>query len=145
MNASFDLTILDRETRRHGVQPLIDIVGGDLRVIDARVLDKKVDPYRRGGRKLEDLCRHYKVALDGAHSADADAIAACRVAWKIAVQEPRIGSASLDDLHKWQIAWARQQAESLADYFRRTPGKESWADGVRTEWQLIPAPRGGVS
>jgi len=143
MNASFDLTILDRETRRHGVQPLIDIVGGDLRVIDARVLDKKVDPYRRGGRKLEDLCRHYKVALDGAHSADADAIAACRVAWKIAVQEPRIGSASLDDLHKWQIAWARQQAESLADYFRRTPGKESWADGVRTEWPLIPAQGGG--
>ena len=145
MNASFDLTILDREARRHGVQPLADIVGGDLRVVDPRVLDKAVDKFRRGGRKLEDLCRTYGVRLDGAHSADADAIAACRVAWRIATKEPRIGGASLDDLHKWQIEWARQQAESLADYFRRTPGKESWADGVRTEWPLIPHQGGGES
>lgn len=146
MNAAFDLTMLDREARRHGVQPLVDIVGDDLRVIDPRVLDKKVDPYRRGGRKLEDLCRHYEVALDGAHSADADAIAACRVAWRIASREPRIGGADPTQLHGWQVEWARQQAESLADYFRRTPGKESWADGVRTEWPFIPAQRaGGVS
>lgn len=143
MNASFDLTILDREARRHGVQPLVDIVGKDLRVVDPRVLDKKVDPYRRGGRKLEDLCKHYEVALDGAHSADADAIAACRVAWRIATTKAPVGRASLDDLHTQQIEWARAQAESLADYFRRTPGKESWADGVRIEWPFIPAQRGG--
>jgi DNA polymerase III epsilon subunit-like protein len=143
MNASFDLTIVDREARRHGVQPLVDIVGGDLRVVDPRVLDKKIDPYRRGGRKLEDLCRTYDVRLDGAHSADADAIAACRVAWRIACKEPRIGGASLEQLHGWQVEWARQQAESLADYFRRTPGKESWADGGRGEWPFIPAQRVG--
>lgn len=143
MNASFDLTILDREARRHGVQPLVDIVGKDLRVVDPRVLDKKVDAYRRGGRKLEDLCRTYDVRLDGAHSADADAIAACRVAWRIATTKPAIGRPSLDELHTLQIEWARQQAESLADYFRRTPGKESWADGVRTEWPMIPAQRDG--
>lgn len=143
MNAAFDLTIVDREARRHGVQPLVDIVGDDLLVVDPRVLDKKVDPYRRGGRKLEDLCRTYNVALDGAHSADADAIAACRVAWRIASKDARIGSAPLRDLHAWQVAWARQQAESLRDYFARTPGKESWADGVRTEWPYIPAQLGG--
>lgn len=143
MNASFDLTIVDREARRYGVQPLTEIVGEGLRVVDPRVLDKAVDKFRRGGRKLEDLCRHYEVALDGAHSADADAIAACRVAWRIASREPRIGGASLEQLHGWQVEWARQQAESLADYFRRTPGKESWADGVRTEWPFIPAQRAG--
>jgi DNA polymerase III epsilon subunit-like protein len=143
MNAAFDLTMLDREARRHGIKPLADVVGDDLRVVDPRVLDKKIDPYRRGSRKLEDLCRHYQVALDGAHSADADAIAACRVAWRIAVQEPRIGEAPLSALHVWQVSWAREQAESLAEYFRRTPGKESWADGVRTEWPYIPAQRGG--
>jgi len=143
MNASFDLTILDREARRHGVQPLVDIVGDDLRVIDPRVLDKKIDPRRRGGRKLEDLCRTYQVALDGAHSADADAIAVCRVAWRIGQKESAIGGAELGFLHGKQVDWARQQAESLADYFRRTPGKESWADGVRAEWPLIPHQRGG--
>ena len=141
MNASFDLTMLDREARRHGVQPLTDLVGDALRVVDPRVLDKRLDPYRRGGRKLEDLCRHYLVALDGAHSADADAIAACRVVWRIAAnRQPDFGD--LDALHKEQIVWAREQAESLAAYFRKTPGKEQWADGVRTDWPLIPAQRG---
>lgn len=143
MNASFDLTMLDREARRHGVQPLVDIVGDDLRVIDPRVLDKKIDKFRRGGRKLEDLCRTYGVRLDGAHSADADAIAACRVAWRIGQKEPAIGGADLKFLHAKQVDWAREQAEGLADYFRRTPGKEHQADGVRTEWPLIPAQRAG--
>ncbi|MFF3511583.1 3'-5' exonuclease [Streptomyces sp. NPDC002573] len=143
MNASFDLTILDREARRYGVQPLTDIVGGDLRVIDPRVLDKQVDQRRKGQRTLTALCQHYKVPLDGAHSADADAIAACRVAWRLGSHFPRLGEMSLDDLHQAQIKWAEAQGRSLAAYFRRTPGKESWADGVRTEWPLIPAQRGG--
>lgn len=141
MNASFDLTILDREARRHGVQTLADIVGTDLRVVDPKVLDKQVSR-RKGRRTLSDLCEHYQVQLDGAHSADADAIAACRVAWRIATKHPKIGNAHPKVLHEWQVEWARTQAESLADYFRRTPGKESWADGVRTDWPLIPHQRG---
>lgn len=142
MNASFDLTMLDREARRHGVQPLVDVVGGDLRVIDPRVLDKQVSR-RKGRRTLSDLCAHYQVALDGAHSADADAIAACRVAWRLGTTVQQLGSMSVDDLHQAQIKWAEAQGRSLAAYFRRTPGKESWADGVRTEWPMIPAPRDG--
>lgn len=139
MNASFDLTLLDREARRHGVTPLVDIIGVDqLRVIDPRVLDKKIDRYRRGGRTLTDLCRHYQVELDGAHSADADAIAACRVAWRIAQREPVIAEASLSFLHDKQVDWAREQAQSLAEYFSQTPGKEHLAAGVRGEWPLVP-------
>ncbi|MEU8968075.1 exonuclease domain-containing protein [Streptomyces monashensis] len=141
MNASFDFTVLDREARRHGVQPLTEIVGTDLRVVDVRVLDKRVDPYRSGRRTLTDLCRHYEVPLDGAHSADADAIAACRVAWRIASTHKEIGNAFLDELHDLQQDWAREQAESLAAYFRRTPGKEHQADGVRGDWPLVPAQR----
>lgn len=142
MNASYDLTILDREARRHGVQPLTDIVGGDLRVIDPKVLDKQVSR-RKGRRTLSDLCEHYRVSLDGAHSADADAIAACRVAWRLGTTVQQLGAMSLDDLHQAQIKWAEAQGRSLAAYFARTPGKESWADGVRTEWPLIPAQRDG--
>ncbi|NUK12682.1 3'-5' exonuclease [Streptomyces lunaelactis] len=140
MNATFDLTMLDREARRHGIEPLFGIC--EPLVIDPRVLDKKVDQWRRGGRTLTDLCKTYRVSLDGAHSADADAIAACRVAWRIAQQHPSIEVTPLEDLHEQQVEWAAEQAQSLADYFRRTPGKESWADGVRTDWPLIPAQRG---
>lgn len=137
MNASFDLTTLDREARRHQVTPLADLVGDQLRVIDPRVLDKQVSR-RKGKRTLSDLCQHYEVRLDGAHSSDADAVAACRVAWRLGSTVPQLGAMSIADLHQAQIKWAESQGRSLAAYFRRTPGKESWADGVRTEWPLIP-------
>lgn len=140
MNASFDLTMLDREARRHGVQPLFDIC--EPLVIDPRVLDKKFDQYRKGKRTLADLCRTYRVALDGAHSADADAIAACRVAWRIAHREPALAEATLEFLHEKQVDWAREQGEGFADYLRRTPGREHEAAGVRTDWPLIPHQRG---
>ncbi|MFI0233096.1 3'-5' exonuclease [Streptomyces sp. NPDC017086] len=141
MNAAYDLTMLDREARRHGVQPLADIVGPDLRVIDPFVLDKHVDQRRPDKRTLTDLCRHYQVPLDAAHNSTADAVAACRVAWRIASTHGEIGTATLDHLHEMQIGWAREQAESLADYFRRTPGKEDRAATVRGDWPLIPQPR----
>ncbi|MGW0552326.1 exonuclease domain-containing protein [Streptomyces altiplanensis] len=142
MNAAYDLTLLDREARRHGVQPLTDIVGDELIVIDPRVLDKQISR-RKGGRTLTNLCQHYDVRLDGAHSADADAIAACRVAWRIGVRNAQLRETPVHELHRQQVAWAKEQGESLAAYFRRTPGKESWADGVRTEWPLIPRQQNG--
>ncbi|GGU12972.1 3'-5' exonuclease [Streptomyces violascens] len=141
MNASFDLTVLDREARRHGAMPLTDLIGEELRVVDPRVLDKHIAKYRSGSRTLTALCATYQVALDGAHSADADALAACRLAWRMGMVTPTLAELSLAQLHEKQIGWAREQGESLAAYFRRTPGKEEQADGVRTEWPLIPHQR----
>jgi len=141
MNAVFDLTVLDREARRHGVRPLFDLCSPY--VIDPRVLDKRVDRYRRGGRTLTDLCRHYVVSLDGAHSADADAVAACAVTWKIAHRYRWLTRMSLAELHAEQTRWAYEQQAGLRDYFARTPGKEELAASVRLEWPLIPAPRVG--
>lgn len=135
MNARYDFTVLDRECRRFGVPPLS---AAGLFVVDPLVLDKHVDQYRRGSRTLTALCKHYDVRLNAAHTADADAIAACRVAWRIADSYPEIAALSLPDLHHAQIEWAREQAESLADYFARTPGKEHQAAGVRGDWPLIP-------
>jgi DNA polymerase-3 subunit epsilon len=63
------------------------------------------------------------------------------VVWRIGQQYPEIGGATLDDLHTQQIAWAGQQAADLADYFRRTPGKEDRAKFVRGDWPLIPHQR----
>lgn len=137
MNAPFDLTILDREARRYGLTPPVEATKGRLRVVDPRVLDKHVDPYRRGGRTLTDLCAHYGVKLGDAHTADADAIAACRVAWRIAQRHPRIADLTLDELHERQTRWHAQQAASLRDYFTRT-GKHDLAAGIRADWPLAP-------
>ena len=133
MNAPFDLTLLDREARRYGVQPLTEVVGRSLRVVDPRVLDKQIDPYRRGKRTLTDLCRHYQVPLEGAHSADGDAIAACRVAWRIASTRGAIGKASLEELHGLQTTWAAEQASSFQAHLRRKGETDAVIDG---SWPL---------
>jgi DNA polymerase-3 subunit epsilon len=137
MNAPFDLTMLDREARRYGLQTLSDIVGDQLRVLDPRVLDKQVDTYRNGGRTLTDLCALYGVVLDGAHSADADALAAVQVTAAIAEKYPQV-QGDVNELHARQVKWAKAQQLSLASHYRRTPGKEHRAEGLRTEWPLIP-------
>lgn len=134
MNAAFDLTMLDREARRHRVMPLTDRAGDQLRVIDPRVLDKQVDKFRPGGRKLTDLCRTYEVRLDGAHAADADAIAACRVVWRQGSTRPELAAMTLDELHAAQTGWAAEQAASLQEHFRRTR-PDAVVEGA---WPLIP-------
>ena len=139
MNAPFDLTLLDREARRHGVQPLTDIVGDELRVIDPRVLDKAVDTYRPGKRTLTDLCRLYGVRLDGAHSADADAVAACRLAWRLGSQYPGLAGLDLPELHKAQVEWAAAQAASFQAHLRKKDA-DAVIDG---SWPLRPI--GGTS
>lgn len=136
MNAPFDLTLLDREARRHGVTPLVDRCSPY--VLDPRVLDKEVSR-RRGSRTLTDLCRYYVVPLLGAHSADADALAACAVVWKIANRHKFLAAMPLARLHERQVEWAASQQASLRDYFARTAGKEHLAQGVRLDWPMIPA------
>lgn len=133
MNASFDLTMLDREARRHRVMPLTDHVGDDLRVVDPRIIDKQVDTYRPGKRTLTDLCRLYGVRLDGAHSADADALAACRVSWRLGSQYPKLAELDLDGLHKAQVEWAAEQAASFQAHLRSKGQSDAVIDG---SWPL---------
>ena len=73
-NAPFDWPLLIAEARRHGVaMPRVPI-------IDPLVCDRAMDRYRRGSRKLEDVARHYDYALEHAHYAKADAVAAVAIA-----------------------------------------------------------------
>ncbi|WP_019630538.1 exonuclease domain-containing protein [Actinomadura atramentaria] len=151
MNIAYDLTVFDREARRHGVKPLTDrLLGGptSLRAVDPFVLDKHLDRYRRGSRQLGALCEHYAVPLNGAHDSAQDALAAARVAWRIAQRHPEIARLSLDDLHALQVRARREQEDSMADYFRRQAARQSDpADRARLEaraaactgaWPLIP-------
>jgi DNA polymerase-3 subunit epsilon len=135
-NARFDLTILDREARRHGIEPLVDRVGGRdaLLVIDPFVLDKQVDRYRPGRRTLEHVCLHYRVPLTDAHSANADALAAARVAYRLASRTAELRDAELAQLHACQVEWAAQQAVSLQEYFQSV-GRVECVEGA---WPIVP-------
>jgi DNA polymerase-3 subunit epsilon len=135
-NARFDLTILDREAQRHGLRCLLDRVGGSegMLVIDPLVLDKRVDRFRRGKRTLTATCQHYRVKLDEAHTANADALAAARVAYRLGSTVLELRDMDLRDLHRQQIVWAAEQATSLEEHFRRQ-GRNERIEGV---WPIVP-------
>jgi DNA polymerase III alpha subunit (gram-positive type) len=133
-NLRFDLTILDREARRHGLEPFVPAV-----VLDGLVLDKHLDPYRRGSRRLEAVCEHYRCKMEGAHDSAHDALAAARVAYRIG-QTTELGYvSSAAALHEMQVDWAAEQARSLRDYFRQQ-GKDEAAASVQEAWPVVPAP-----
>lgn len=135
-NARFDLTILDREAGRHGVASLLDRVGGPqgMLVIDPFVLDRQFDRFRKGKRTLQAVCRHYRVPFDEAHVANADAIAAARLAYKLGVIVPELRELDLGDLYQKQISWAAKQAALLEEYFRGQGNNER----VEGAWPIVP-------
>lgn len=116
-NASYDFTILDRECKRYGQDPLFQ----PRPIIDPLIIDKQLDKYRKGKRTLEATSAHYGVSLDGAHDASVDAIAAGRVAQAVARKFANELSIPVEELHEKQIQWAAEQAESYAQW-RRSQG-----------------------
>lgn len=141
MNAPFDLTMLEREAERHGTKSLF--AAAVPLVLDPRVLDKHADRYRRGSRRLEDLCRTYGVVHGGAHDAGADAVAACDVTVAIGEAYPHLAGTPLEKLHERQARWYADQQAGLREHFATTPGKHHLAASVRTDWPLVPAMRPG--
>ena len=126
-NAAYDFTILDREAKRYGFDPL----ESPRPVIDPLIIDKQVDRYRKGKRTLEAAAAHYGVSLEGAHDASVDAIAAGLVAQAIGRKFATELAMSAQELHDKQITWAAEQAASYADWRRSQnlpvyPGDGAW-------------------
>lgn len=155
-NAPFDMTMSDREARRHGVAPLTDRLR--FPVVDPQVIDGWLDKYRPGSRKLDAICEHYGYPLDNAHDAGADALAAARAAWCVAVQGRVIRKAwnpEMEDqrealvrdwewcredlwrLHDMQRRWYHQRAASLVDHFHETRQFDA-AMSISLDWPLKP-------
>lgn len=129
MNAVYDLTVLDRDCRRNGVPTISDRLDGAQLgpIVDPLILDKKVDKYRRrvsetqGARCLKTLAQVHGIGWDDelAHTAEYDALQAGRVAWALMRRYPQLAAMSLSELHEAQIRWYAEQAESLAQFFRK--------------------------
>lgn len=114
MNAPYDLQVLRHEAERYGYG-----FPDPRPVIDPLVLDKLVDRYRRGKRRLTDLCNVYGVLLSEAHSAAPDALAAVEVADCLAKQYPQL-QVPAERLHDLQIGWKAEQASDFERFMRRT-------------------------
>jgi DNA polymerase III subunit epsilon len=148
-NAPYDLTVLDRELRRHGYTELCDISESPS-VVDPLVMDKALDRYRKGSRKLVDVCTHYGIDVGEAHEASADALGAARLAWKlVAVLAEEFGVTTAGVLHTMQAGWYAQQQETFAQYLRKKAlelplGERGEllekAVGVTKDWPIKPFP-----
>lgn len=132
-NAPYDLSLLDRECRRHGIEP----IEHPTPIIDPLVIDKALDRFRKGKRTLEVTAERYGVSLEGAHDAGADAIAAGRVAQAIARAFPEELDIASADLHGRQEVWYAEQAASFQNYIRSVKGDSSYV--ADTSWPIRPA------
>lgn len=131
MNLVFDFTILDRNCRRVGVVPLTDRIQIEP-VIDAMVLDKRVDPYRKGSgsRKLTSIAPLYGVPADGAHTSAGDALMAARVVWRIGRLYPPLGELDPFELHCLQAKWKQDQDGNLAKWLKSKGRDTTGVDGA---------------
>jgi len=116
-NASYDFSILHHEMLRYGQEPLVS----PSPIVDPLVIDRAVDRYRRGKRTLQMATAHYMVAFDDAHTADADAVAAGRVAQAIIRTHANELPETALELHRQQITWSAEWAENF-QAFRRGRG-----------------------
>lgn len=129
-NAAFDATLLTVEFDRYGIRSPTSFS----RVIDPLVLDKALDPYRKGSRKLIDTARHYGVELneEDAHSADFDAMASVKVSraigHKYAIDAP------VEEVHAMQIKAKAKQAAGLQAYFRKKENDNTIV--INTQWPV---------
>jgi DNA polymerase-3 subunit epsilon len=115
-NAAYDLTLLNREAVRYGIEPLDD--PGP--IVDPLVIDRALDRYRKGKRTLEIAAALYGVELLDAHDARADAVAAGRLAQAIARKFSVELPPDVESLHEQQAMWSEESAASFQEFRRRT-------------------------
>lgn len=128
-NHSFDLAMLDAEIRRSGhVLSGLSLPGA--RYIDPLVLDRHIDRYRKGGRKLMDVALHYGIMLDDErlHEAQYDVEVTEKLIPKLlnatwnATKSER-PEQTPDEFITWlqdkQEEWKREWAEGITKYFAK--------------------------
>lgn len=132
-NAAFDISLIRNEFIRHGVDFDFNL-WDNMFVFDPFVIDKYLDKYRKGSRKLGDVAKHYGFDLSNAHNALADVEATIHVA-KVLI--PRM-TKSLSGVSNKEVFMAAQkdtyaeQRSSLQDYLRRKENDDSIE--LDTQW-----------
>lgn len=154
-NISYDLTVLDRDCRRHQLPTVSERVGGLLGpVIDTKILSKHVDPYRKrvskeqGAHVLKTCAQVFQIRFDDvqAHGAKFDALVSARIAWRMGLiahlpknERPKLASRASRDkfdalavdlpaLYLAQKTWAAEQAASYAEYLHKQAWEARTAD-----------------
>lgn len=124
-NACYDLTVMHTQ-----LAGKFQVTGP---VADPFVLDRGLDSFRKGQRTLAAVCEHYGITLGQAHDAEADALAAARLAWKIPRRFPILTMIGPDELMAKQTEMHRERQLDFIAYRKRN-GKPT--DDVNTAWPI---------
>ncbi|MGY4644639.1 exonuclease domain-containing protein [Cellulomonas sp. URHB0016] len=126
---TFDLTVVDREARRHGLDGFEHGA-----VIDPRVLDKHLQPGCQGRRTLREAAEGYGLRLELARTPEDGALPAIRLARALG----RTGRLPADaaELHRRQVAWRGEQV-LLQQY---AAARSRWQGVVPRQWPVIDVP-----
>lgn len=118
-NLAFDWSILDAELRRYELPTIGQRFARPVRaLIDPYVIDKAVDKWRPGTRKLQPTAELYGVELNNWHSAEADSLAAVLIAEKLFARYDFLNRMSPERLYVAQQNWRKEQCAGLQAYFR---------------------------
>ncbi|MBW3069088.1 MULTISPECIES: exonuclease domain-containing protein [unclassified Actinomyces] len=134
-NAAYDLALLETELVRHGLPTVRQRLGRELGpVVDPLVIDRRVNRYRKGKRRLTDLCAFYGVdpQAGGLHTAEVDVVATLDVLDAMAYAHPEIARIPRTELMSWQAAAHRDWAVSFNEFLRR----RGRTPDVNTSWPL---------
>jgi DNA polymerase-3 subunit epsilon len=128
MNARFDMTFLRDLMARYGYALKLPAI------IDPMVIDRQLDMWRPGKRKLADLAITYEVPFSEGelHDAGVDCALAIDVARAIG-RKFRIGDAGA--LHEAQKIWSKSQVDGLREYWQRI-GNEDWKT-LKYGWPVV--------
>lgn len=144
-NLPYDFSILHHNCVRYGVPTVSDRLGGKpiAPVLDVLCIDRHLDRYRPGKRKLENLCETYAVKHGGAHDATEDALAAARILYRIGARSHgtfdeirsvyadrrfpdrlardwmAFSRLTLDEVHAGQVDWYREQQRGLGEWWAK--------------------------
>ena len=128
-HAAYDLTLLDREFRRHLGEP----IPAGLIVLDTLCLFRRFD-WTTGGRSLGKLAARYGITFP-AHDAEADALASLKLLHILAVMNDLLPLITPATLHEAQQGWWVQQQD--------TAEARALGNGTpftrQPHWPLIPA------
>jgi DNA polymerase III subunit epsilon len=125
-NVPYDWRVIQAECARQQIA-----LSGKPLFLDPLVIDKKLDKYRKGSRKLADTAKIYGVPLGaGAHGAQADATASLGVMRALVKKFPELKKLTMEEIQDSQTRWYAEQRDHLNEYWASI-GKEERATG---EW-----------
>ena len=142
MNLAYDLSMVDHQLRLVRGRGLHE-QGWVGPALDVLVLDRHLDRFRRGKRRLGHLCAHYTVALETAHEAGADAEAAVLVLLALCERFPSVRELELGELTRLQADWHRQWA-SGHDEWLTSQGRPGLAP-ADADWPLARVAAGPLA